>query len=161
MKKLSKVFGMIACAFVIVLSGVILTACGGAKPYSVKGVTLQGTEKCSIVWNDDATQQDKDDLWSIVNATNDEEFEQKYSEDLGEFYKSFTFAFNSDGTVTVTRNETQTLYYTQTEDLKTIAVYKNVEHTNSYCKLEFYDGEFAMAEYTDYNATIYFSLKRI
>ena len=59
MKKFSKWFGTITCALVVVLSGVLMTACS-AKPYDVKGVTFNAKADCSIVWGENATQTDKE-----------------------------------------------------------------------------------------------------
>lgn len=112
------------------------------------------------MWQEDATQQDKENLWGNFNAANDEEFVQKYSEESGDFYKSFTFSFNDDGTVLCSKNESGALYYTQTDDLKTVRIYKNAELTNGYCILTYFDGNYCMTELTDYNATIYFKLER-
>ena len=161
MKKISKIFVLIVCTFVLALSSTLLTACSDGNPYSIKGVTLNGTDNCIIAWEDDATQQDKEDLWGNFNATNDEEFVQNYTEEEGEFYKSFTFAFNNNETVVCTQNaDEKTYYYTQSEDLKSVRIYKNVEHTNGYCMLEFFDGGYCIVEMTDYNAKIYFKLQK-
>jgi len=165
MKKLSKILGLITCTFVLALSCVLLTACGGndPSPYSVAGVTLKGTDNCSIVWDSDATQQDKQDLWDAFEVTNESEFLQKYSQESGSFYKAFNFAFKNDGTVVLakTGQEQQTLYYSQTNDLKTIRIYKDEGHTNGYCILSYNNGEYCMAEVTDYNSTIYFKFQKV
>ena len=119
---------MIACVVVLMFSGIMFTACGGVNPYSIKGITLKGKAECKVIWGEDATQADKDELWSQLNATNNEGFEQKYSERAGEFYETWTCVFKNDGSVEVTLTEydepeTETWYFTQTEDLKIIQTY--------------------------------------
>jgi len=170
MKKLSKIFGIIACAFVLVVSGVMLTACGGsgkANPYSIKGVTLKGTSECIIVWGENATQADKEELWTQLGATNDKEFEQKYSEMAGEFYKSWTCVFKNDGSVEVTMTEheepeTETWYFTQTEDLKTIQTYYDAELTDKFLPFDFIDGKYCLSIVpdSDYDISIYFAFAK-
>lgn len=167
MKKLSKILGMIACAFVIAFSGIMLTACG-ANAFDIKGVTLKGTSECIVIWGENATQTEKEELWSQLDATNNEEFTQKYSEIAGEFYETWTLVFNADGSVQVTLTEheepeTNTWYYTQTEDLKTIQLYYDAELTDSFLPFSFINGKFCMniAPDADYDVSIYFAFERV
>lgn len=164
MKKLSKILGTIACAFVLVLSGFMLTACGGANPYSVKGVTLKGTAECKVVWGENATQQEKEELWSQVDVTTDEEFMQKYSEMAGEFYETWSLVFKNDGSIEATLTEhdepeTEIWYFTQTEDLKTIQTYYDAELTHSFLPLEYMEGKYWLniVSDSDYDVSIYFA----
>ena len=166
MKKLSKILGVIACAFMLVFSGVMLTACGGGA-FNVKGVTLKGTSECKVVWGESATQEEKEELWGQLDATNNEDFTQKYSEEAGAFYESWTCVFKDDGSVEVTLTEhdepeTETWYYTQTEDLKTVQFYYDAELSDSFLPFEFIDGKYWLniAPDSDYDVGIYFAFAR-
>ncbi len=165
MKKLSKFLSVIACALIVVVSGAALAGCGGNKPYSVKGVKLTGTAECTVVWGDSATQQDKDELWGQLDATNNEEFEQNMSEMAKEFYEASWFDFKKDGTFTAYMDESeQSGYYVQSEDLKTITLYRNAEHTQAFSGFvfEYIDGAFRLNTTTDgdYDVSIYFAYKK-
>ena len=165
MKKLSKILGMIACAFVIIFSGAMLTACGGGA-YNIKGTTLKGTAECKIVWGENATQQNKEAMWSKNGVTNDDELAQKFAEQDGEFYETWKCIFNNDGSLEVTLTEhedpeTETWYFTQTEDFNTIQTYFDAELTDSFLSFDYIDGEYMLniSEY-DYLA-IYFAFERV
>ena len=165
MKKFSKILGMIACSFVIIFLGVMLTACGGGA-YDIKGTTLKGTAECKVVWGENATQAEKEELWSEVGATNDEEFEQIYSELEGEFYKTWTCVFKNDSSIEVTIEdegpELLTWYFIQSEDFKTIQTYYDVELTDKFLPFDFIDGKFCLNITPDaeYDVSIYFAFTK-
>lgn len=166
MKKISKILGIIACAFVIMFSGALLTACG-QNAFDIKGVTLKGTAECKIVWGPNASQEDKEELWGEVGATNDEEFAQMYSEMGGEFYETWTCVFNQDGSVVVTLTEhdepeTITWHYVQSQDLKTIQTYTDAELTDIFLPFEFIEGKYWLniAPDAEYDVSIYFAFAR-
>ena len=164
MKKISKILGMIACAFVLVLSGTLLTACGGANPYSVKGVTLNGTAEITVVWWEEATQEEKNKAWEIFGsgATNDSEFEQNLSEEWGEHYAATWIDFKEDGSFTAYLNESEISgYYVQSEDLKSISLYEDAEHTEYlYYTFDYVDGTFRLDLNSDGHMTLYVAYQK-
>ena len=164
MKKFSKWFGTITCALVVVLSGVLMTACS-AKPYDVKGVTFNAKADCFVVWGEEATQRDKDYLYEDFEATNDAELEASIEAgEAGQHFGGFTFTFNEDGLCIVSYAEgEETFYYVQSEDLKNIKLYDNAEHTGYVdFELDFVDGEFAFNASAggDADVAIYFVLEQ-
>ena len=166
MKKLTKYLGIIAGAFILMFSGVMLTACGGANPYSVKGVTLRGTSECIIVWEENATQLNKEYMWNKNGVTNDEELVNELSEQGGSFYETWECVFKNDGSmdVTLTENqepETETWYFTQTEDFKTIQTYFDAELTDKFLSFDYIDGKYWL-NISDYDyLSIYFAFERV
>lgn len=164
MKKFSKWFGTITCALVVVLSGVLMTACS-AKPYDVKGVTFNAKVDCSIVWGEEGSQRDKEYYYEEFEATNDAELEAAIEAgEAGQFYGGFTFTFNEDGSCDVTSPEgEETLYYVQSEDLKNVKLYEDAEHAGDvWYELDFVDGEFAFNATAggDADVAIYFVLEQ-
>ena len=170
MKKLTKFLGIIACAFVLVLSSAILTACGGEKPYSVKGVTLKGSSECSIVWDEDATQEDKQRLWDAYNVSNDEELLADLTENDGEFYSTFTCVFDANGGFVMSATEgskekSYEGYYSQSSDLQRVELYHDAEHTQtfSHFAFQYIDGRFNLDMPMDgeWHINIYFVFNKI
>lgn len=149
MKKISKILGIITCAFVLMLSCTLLTACKSndsveAKPYSVKGVTLAGTKEGFVVWADTISQEDKDAFWASVDAKDEKEYFQNLA------FDTITYKFNEDGTLVMSNPEygekTFTYYYEQSADLKTISLYEDVEDVGKdeyvYFNIVYINGEY-------------------
>ena len=170
MKKISKILGVIACAFVFMLSGALLTACGGAAPFNVKGVSLKGTAECILVWGEEISEQDKQDIYAENDITSEEELNAMYSNWLGEQIKTYTYTYNTDGTLLIkafAEGETHEIegYYAQSEDLKTITNYHDAEHTSVFSDglggLEWHEDSYCCEIFSDTTITVYFVFERV
>ncbi len=145
MKKFSKVLGAIACAFVVLFSGVLLAACGAKKPYSVEGVTFKGTEECTVVWGADATEADKQHIWENMESSGDKEMIAKFAAQMADIVKEISLTFYEDGSFEyVNGSSTETCYYAQSEDLQIVELYHDAEHETDMDGLQvrFIDGKF-------------------
>ncbi|MGN1212703.1 MAG: hypothetical protein ACI4TZ_01555 [Christensenellales bacterium] len=163
MKKVSRVFGIIACGFVM-LSAMLLTACGASNPFDVKGTTLQGNGECFVVWSDTATQEYKDEVYATKGVKNDKELAQLFAQANGEYFKTVTYTFKEDGTcekMSSNVSKPTVYYYEQQEDLKTIKFYEDAEHTKYISDdLKFANGNFCTSlDWSD--LSIYFILKSV
>lgn len=150
MKNIYKIFGIIACTFVLVLSSALMTACGVANPYSLKDITLKMTEEVYIVWDSSATQQDKEEFWQYNGVSNDQEYiEKMVNSDSFNIIKSASYNFLEDGKVIISINDSTEepveLYYKQSDDLKIVDIYTDAELTLlNYYGFVFRDGSFMM-----------------
>ena len=169
MKKISKILGMIACAFVLMLSGVLLTACGG--PYSVKGHTFKITSECFIVWSEGVTEEQKALALEEIEVPDEKTLTTMYSEMFeGNAYSTMTFEYKEDGTVTISLVEGDTPvsiegYYLQTEDMTKVTNYHDEEYTDVIGDgahgLEYINGNFCWSAMVDSDVlSIYFVCKQ-
>lgn len=174
MKKLTKILGMFACAFVLMLSGMFLTACGGA--YSVKGMTFKGTSECFVVWAEGLTDDEKASILEELDVASEESLIELYSTHMGPVMETFTQRFNEDGTVDISiieheGEDPQTIsgYWAQSEDLTKVINYHDAEHTDVIGDgahgLEYVNGKFCLnfVAYSDYQDEIgvYFVFERV
>lgn len=131
MKK--KILSFVLAICLIIPCAIILTACGGnTKPFDVKGKTLTVNGKASIVWEEETTDEQKTEYiasLSIPGVTTEaqlKEYFNKYAKDS----KGQKMSFKNDGTVAIKGEDLdETAYYVQSEDLKTITVYDDEDHT--------------------------------
>lgn len=150
MKKVAKILGVVACAFVLAFSSLLLVACGNNGPYDVKGMTFKTTDEISFRWGTEITSEKKAEMYKECKVENEKDFMKKLQEQCIEMLDgSGTIAFGKDGTATsksTNKNgETkETDYtYTQSDDLKTITV-TDVKNENSTTIVEYVDGNYCI-----------------
>ena len=151
MKKLMKSLTALVLAFVAVLSVLSLTACGEEKPYSVVGLTLNGTKNCVVVWGEDVTNQDKERFYDEIQLStkSDGAVKDYFETNYGELMVTVVMTFNEDGTLTYSsadKSRPITYYYVQSQDLNSVALYRNEEHTIDVdgMKVDFINGKYCL-----------------
>ena len=135
----------VACAFVVLFSGVLLAACGSEKPYSVQGKSFKGTDSCIVVWGEDATETDKEHIWEAMESAGDEEMTAKFAAQMAETVKGISLEFHEDGSFEyVNGSDTETCYYVQSEDLTIVDLYHDADHETDMDGLQvrFINGKF-------------------
>ena len=147
MKKFSKIMAVMVCTLVVVVSSLLLGACGGASAYNVAGVTLSGNGElqCIIVWNENATPEIKEQTLSDMGYQTEQELIDFYVSRLDDVILLITLEFQNDGTLLYTdgKFEDHVYYYEQSEDFKIVELYSNAGHTSDVdgMRVEFINGE--------------------
>ena len=181
MKNLKKsVVSFMLAVCLIIPCVFMLSACGKDKtteapqPYAVAGKSWQGTSECVIVWKGGVTEQDKSDFFSRHEHDTEEEMLTAIKEGTGEgFCALLKLTFNNNGTVTTVfvldgvEDEPNTIYYKQSEDLKTIELFKDAECTQKAVgdhygpqRYEWKDGQYYAVLEWDELFDVYFVFKQ-
>ncbi len=151
MKKLKKSLLSIFAFCLLIPCMFLFSACGDDdKPYDVKGLTLSIEDDCVVVWQKGVTKEQKQQAQLEIDPY--EADAENLSND------DYSIKFNTDGTATI---GSDTRYYTQSKDLKTIKIYTDAEHNNLQFELTYLNEDYCMkVNIIEGIATIYYAFSK-
>lgn len=175
MKK--RIFSLLLAICLVIPCAILMTACGtgSKKAFSVAGKTLVLTGNIKIVWKENVTEEEKKkyieeyDEKDITTEQNVIDYLKKECQEA-----NYSFKFDKAGAVVFTysydvgKTREEIYYYSQSEDLTEIKLYKKNNYTadTEYALIiKFSDNHFQWINGEDWNnegvaAQCYFELKK-